>query len=109
MEQLNPLHITQAFNIRLDEEDLDFFDANLFYDSLLFIDPFLLKRSPLTEDREFFKRLSFFFKLAYQKSITARNNEDQVQKLREFLTFKEPREINLGYTKNSNVENVKSP
>lgn len=103
MQKLNPLHITQAFNINAGDTDLDFFDANLFYDSLLFIDPFLLKRSPLEEERELFKSFSLFFKKAYEKSISAKNNESQLRKLKSFLTFKEPREINLGYTRNSNA------
>ncbi len=102
MSKVKPLHITQAFNIEAKESDLDFFDANLFYDSLLFIDPFLLKRSPIEEERELFKRFSSYFRKAYQKSISARNNHLQIQGLRSFLTFKEPREINLGYSQNSN-------
>jgi len=102
VSKINPLHITQAFNIGAKETDLDFFDANLFYDSRLFIDPFLLKRSPVEEERELFKRFSLYFKTAYQKSINARNNDSQIQRLKKFLTFKEPKEINLGYTQNSN-------
>ena len=99
--KINPLHITQAFGIDLEENDLDFFDANLYYDSLLFIDPFLFRTSPEEKERELFKRFGDFFKLAYDKSLEAKSENDY-RILKRFLNFKEIPEVYLGYTKASN-------
>lgn len=96
-----PLHISQAFNLSKIEADLDFFDANLKYDTRLFIDPFLLKRSSDETERTIFKRFGSFFKHAHGMAISAKSEND-LDKLKEFLDFPEPKEINLGYTKESN-------
>src|SRR4030042_3208339 len=99
--QRQPLHITQALGIKAKENELDFFDANLFYDSLLFVDPFLLKRSPESYERKLYNRFTQYFKIAFQKSINAKTDENSSDELLRFLSFPEPKEINLGYTKSS--------
>jgi hypothetical protein len=96
-----PLHISQAFNLSKTEADLEFFDANLKYDTRLFIDPFLLKRSSKEKERTIFKRFGVFFKHAHEMAMSAKSEGD-LDRLKKFLTFPEPREINLGYTKESN-------
>lgn len=102
MPDLQPFHITQAFNIQQKENELDFFDANLVYDSKLFIDPFLVKLSPISEERSLFDRFGLFFKNAYDKTIRARPNDNEVERLKQHLSFKEPVEVCLGYTQKSN-------
>ena len=102
-QKLSPVHISQAFGISTKESDLDFFDANLHYDSRLFIDPFLLKRSPVAEEKEVFRRFGRFFKHAYEQSLKVGENVQEIEKLKSFLSFYEPKEINLGYTKESNI------
>jgi hypothetical protein len=99
--KIDPLHISQAFNLGLEEHDLDFFDANLYYDSPLFIDPFLLKTSPVKTENDLFPRFGEFFQYAYRKSLDAKTDKEY-EKLKQFLSFKEPIEINLGYTFGSN-------
>lgn len=101
MEQ-EPLHISQAFNLKVQEKELDFFDANLLYDSRLFIDPFLVKKSSLEEERELFERFGDFFRRAYDKSLEINSGNDAYQELRQLLDFHEPKEIGLGYTEKSN-------
>lgn len=98
-EQIEPLHISQAFGISPDA-DLDFFDANLYFDSRLFIDPFLLKRSPVEEERELFTKFGDFFKEAARKAIST--GPSGLRNLSSFLSFKEPKELYLGYTLDSN-------
>lgn len=102
MPEHQPLHISQAFTIKQDEKDLDFFDANLVFDSKLFIDPFLVKLSPIAEEKALFDRFGIFFKNAYDKTIRARPHESEVERLKKHLSFKEPKEISLGYTVKSN-------
>jgi len=94
-------HITQVFNLSQKEEELDFFDANLAYDSPLFIDPFLLKRSPIAGERDLFKRFGSFFEYVYNNSLKV-NGDLEASKLLNFLNFHEPKEICLGYTEKSN-------
>ncbi|TSC84964.1 MAG: hypothetical protein G01um101413_348 [Parcubacteria group bacterium Gr01-1014_13] len=96
------IHFTQVFGIRAKEEDLDFFDTNLKYDSALFIDPFLIKRSRKKEERDLFNRFNIFFKRAYELSLTTKGTPDEYIKLKRFFKFKEPKEIYLGYTEGSN-------
>ncbi|MDD2696679.1 MAG: hypothetical protein PHE52_00775 [Candidatus Pacebacteria bacterium] len=100
-EEIYPLYVSKAFNLSEKESDLDFFDANLLYDSRLFIDPFLLKRSSVPEERELFGRFGLFFKYALENSLKA-NGDYEIGKLLTFLNFHEPKEINLGYTEKSN-------
>lgn len=100
-KKIDPLHISQAFGLRAEENDLDFFDANLHYDSKLFIDPFLFKTSPIEEENELFKRFGIFFKHAYKEFLVSKTTENY-EKLLDFLTFHEPREVGLGYTQLSN-------
>lgn len=97
-----PLHITQAFGLEHLETDLDFFDANLQYDSELFLDPFLLKRSPVSEEQALFTRFSDFFRKAYDESVNILTSQREYDELLEFLDFNEPKEICLGYTEYSN-------
>jgi len=97
-----PLHITQAFGVEAKENELDFFDANLKYDSLLFVDPFLLKSSPNVREKKLYKRFTEYFKIALIKSISAKTDYRSSTDLLRFLSFPEPKEINLGYTKSSN-------
>lgn len=99
-EKINPQHITQAYSLSIDEKDLDFFDANLFYDTALFIDPFLLKTSSVKEENELFKRFGMFFKHVYDLSLRAKEERD-INKMYNLLSFSEPKETCLGYTRNS--------
>lgn len=92
-----PLHITQAFELNIPESDLDFFDANLKYDSKLFVDPFLLKRSPLEEEQRLYKRFGIYFEEALRRTLAVQSSG--MRRLIHYLTFHEPKEINLGYTK----------
>jgi hypothetical protein len=93
-----PIHITQAFQLSQTDEQLDFFDANLKYDSALFIDPFLLKRSSVPEERRLFERFGDFFRFAYDESLNILTDKREYDSLLELLDFEEPREICLGYT-----------
>ncbi len=95
-----PLHITQAFRLEVAESKLDFFDANLKYDSKLFIDPFLLKRSPIDVEQGLYKRFGIYFREALDRSLAVQTGGEK--NLINYLTFHEPKEINLGYTKFSN-------
>ncbi len=56
-----PIHFSQAYSLTHVEKELEFFDLNLEYDSRLFIDPFLIKKSPNDEERLLFKRFGDFF------------------------------------------------
>lgn len=97
-----PLHISQAFNLEVSENGLDFFDANLEFDTKLFLDPFLIKRSPIKSEAILFDGFGSFFKYVYDKSIKVKTEARAIVELGNLLTFHEPREINLGYTENSN-------
>jgi hypothetical protein len=98
----NPLHITEAFNLKINESDLDFFDANLFFDSLLFIDPFLIKNSPIEDERNLYSKISLYLKEAFKRSLLVRAEQYHRDKFLQYLTFPEPKVINLGYTRASN-------
>lgn len=95
-------HVSQLFDLPEDAE-FDFFDANLEFDSPVFIDPFLLKKSPLPREAELFDRFTDYFRYVYDKSseltlktgITPRAFE-------RLLTFHEPKNIYMGYTEDSN-------
>lgn len=96
-----PLHISQAFDLKIKEGDLDFFDANLEYDSRLFIDPFLLRISKIEEERMLFGRFGDFFRYVYDQSINIRTDTQEYNNLLELLDFSEPKELCLGYTEDS--------
>lgn len=93
-----PFYLSEAFTIRGNVEDLDFFDTNLEYDSRLFIDPFLLKKSKLKEERDLFERFPDFFRYVYDQSLNAQLSERERKELMMLLDFKEPKELGLGYT-----------
>lgn len=99
---LNKVHVSQIFNVDVDETELDFFDTNLRYDSKLFIDPFLIKNSVIDEERILYERFTKFFKIALEKSIESIGNLHKSKNLLKFLSFREPKEICLGYTETSN-------
>ncbi len=95
-------HITDVFNIDIPEKKLDFFDANLAYDSPVFIDPFLLQYSSEEKERELFHRMSDFFLKVYDVSLVARLSEKEIRELKSLVTFKEPTSVYMGYTAASN-------
>lgn len=97
----NKYHISQFFNLS-DDDEIDFFDANLVHDSRVFIDPFLLKNSPLQVERELFERFGDFFRYAYDKSLELDLAVYTRGDLKKLLTFHEPKYINMGYTVASN-------
>ena len=97
-----PLHISQAFNLQTADENFDFFDANLSFDSRLYIDPFLLRKSNNQKERELFDHFGDLFRFAYDLALKVSAEDKDYDKLREFLKFEEPKEINLGYTELSN-------
>lgn len=102
MARIEALHVSQYFNLNSGEEDLDFFDLNLHFDSPLFIDPFLIRKSNLNHEKELFNRFSIFFKLAYSKYTNCLTNNLKLDEVIDFLSFKEPKHILLGYDKDSN-------
>lgn len=95
-------HISQFFNLSNDDE-VDFFDANLVRDSRVFIDPFLLKNSPVEAERQLFERFGDFFRFAYDKSLESDIAAYSRGDLKKLLTFPEPKYINMGYTASSNA------
>lgn len=102
-ERLEPKHLSQVFTqIPEKEGEFDFFNTNLAYDTPAFLDPFLLKNSPVEEERLLFDRFGKFFKSAYRMSLSAPGNNRELKKLEDFLSFKEPIEVYLGYTADSN-------
>lgn len=94
-------HISQFFGIS-EDVDTDFFDANLVYDSRVFIDPFLIKNSEIEEERALFDRFGDFFRYAYDLSTQIDSTRDNLRKLERYLTIHEPKVINMGYTAESN-------
>ena len=96
-----PIHFSQAYKLSVAERDLDFFDTNLEFDTRLFIDPFLLRKSPIEEERALFKRFGDFFRFAYDKSLLIETDQNEYSNLKELLNFHEPKEIGLGYTEDS--------
>ncbi len=97
-----PLHVTQAFGLKLKEHELDFFDTNLEYDSRVFIDPFLLRKSDVKKERELFGRFGDFFRYTYDQSMNVKTSREEYRTLMELLNFSEPKEIGLGYAEESN-------
>lgn len=101
MDKDNNYHISQFYNLT-DTDQVDFFDANLVRDSRVFIDPFLLKNSPLEKERALFDRFGIFFKYAYEKSLELDLVSYSRGDLRKLLSFHEPKYVNMGYTVGSN-------
>lgn len=95
------VHLSQELGIESPEEKLDFLDANLGFDNRFYIDPFLLKNSHIPEESALFNRFEIFFQQAYKMAISV-DDKLSSDELRHFLTFPEPKEINLGYSYNSN-------
>lgn len=98
---LSKHHISQLFNLPTNA-DLDFFDANLAYDTPVFIDPFLLKKSFRKTETELFERFGDFFRYAYDKSADLSIGEENIKRFGKLLTFPEPENIYMGYTQASN-------
>lgn len=94
-------HISQFFSMPKGAA-LDFFDANLVFDSRAFIDPFLLKNSSVAEEVQLFDRFGDYFRFAYDESLKLSLNQISEKDFRRILTVKEPKNINMGYTANSN-------
>jgi hypothetical protein len=94
-------HFTQAYEIDASEDEIDFFDANLAFDSRLFVDPFLLKRSSIQDERELYKAFDIYFKAVLERSIHVISGAVDKEYLHEFLVFPEPSEVCLGYTESS--------
>jgi hypothetical protein len=96
-----PWHFTQAFNILAAENDLDFFDVNLKYDSPLFFDPSLLRRSKIEKEQGLYSRFTKYFDAALKKALASGGNSVLESMLYKFLSFPEPKEVCLGFTENS--------
>lgn len=94
-------HASQLFNLPKDA-DFDFFDANLAFDTPVFIDPFLLKNSRMPKEVELFDRLGDYFRFVYDKSNELTLNHYSARQFERLLTFHEPHSINMGYTEKSN-------
>lgn len=92
------MHFTEHFGI---EGEVQFFDLNLNYDSPVFIDPFLIRKSHIKKERELFPRFGDYFRYAYDTSLKIDDNA-QKKKLRSLLRFVEPKELSIGYTEASN-------
>ncbi len=97
-----PLHFSQAFDLKLKEHELEFFDTNLEYDSKVFIDPFLLRKSEIKKERELFDRFGDFFRYAFEESVHITSSKEEHRNLLELLDFTEPKELGLGYAEESN-------
>ncbi|HRJ06081.1 MAG TPA: hypothetical protein PK096_00735 [Candidatus Saccharibacteria bacterium] len=94
-------HLSQLFSLP-DDDSFDFFDTNLEFDTPVFIDPFLLKNSPVEAERKLFERFGDFFRYAYDQSFQLSIGKKNVEKFARLLTFPEPRSIYMGYTEASN-------
>lgn len=94
-------HISQLYGLPKDA-DLDFFDANLEFDTPVFIDPFLLKNSPNATEAKLFERFGDYFRYAYDQSFLLSIGDKNIKKFTRLLTFHEPKNIYMGYTENSN-------
>lgn len=98
----NPVHFTQIFGIDAPDEEISFFDTNLAFDTPVFVDPFLLKRSSDEREQRLFERFGDFFRYAYDQAIMAQGKPKEAKSLEALLTFREPKEVCLGYTEHSN-------
>lgn len=97
-------HLSQIYGLPADA-DFDFFDANLAFDSPVFIDPFLLKNSSTTEEAALFERFGDFFRYVYDKSLELSVGGITTRDFERLLIFREPKNINMGYTESSNEGN----
>ena len=95
-------HVTQIFGIP-DSADIDFFDANLEHDLPVFIDPFLIKNSPNPKEAALFERFGDYFRYAYDVSTSLDTFRMSPKQFAKLLAFKEPKNINMGYTEASNA------
>ncbi len=105
MSQYKPHHFLQANGLDYAEEEVEFFDPNLAYDSPLFLDPFLLRKSSNSYERELFKRLSDFFLYVYHQSQYVSLNVRSERDLKRLVTFNEPSEAYIGYATANNKGN----
>ena len=96
-----PVHFSQFFKIKKKESDLDFFDTNVYRDSALFIDPFLIKSSSRDEHKDLYSRFDKYFTFALEKSIRTTMDPKEIQSTLRFLEVKEPKETCLGFTEKS--------
>ncbi len=102
MSDIKAHHFLQAHGILAPEEEIEFYDPNLAYDSPLFLDPFLLKKSPVKRERELFERLSDFFLYVYHQAQYVQLRQKSRFELEQMVTFHEPQEVYLGYSANGN-------
>lgn len=103
MKQEKLFHFSQIFGLDIPEEDINFFDTNLKYDTPLFIDPFLLKNSQFIDDQKLFERYGEFIKQSLRE-LQKIDLGDQRQKkfFLRYITFVEPKQLYLGFTAKSN-------
>lgn len=100
-QKKKPVHFTQAFDLKVKEKDLDFFDVNLQFDSRIFIDPFLIRKSSIEDERILFDRFGDYFRYAYDVSLGIDSDIEEYNRLKNLLNIHEPSEIGLGYTEHS--------
>lgn len=101
MELENKHHISQLFNLP-DGAEFDFFDANLEHDLPVFIDPFLLKNSPNSDEKALFERFGDYFRYAYDQAALLSMRQTTIRDFSRLVTFHEPKNIYMGYTEESN-------
>ena len=94
-------HFSQIFKLKIPEDELDFFDVNLKYDLPLFIDPFLIKKSPIEDERKLFERFGDFFRFTYDEALKVTSTGAGRGHLKALLNFHEAEEIGLGFTEKS--------
>lgn len=94
-------HFSQEYGIDVPESDLDFFDVNLVFDSKLFVDPFLLKRSSVEEERKLYKRFGIYFEKVLERTVKVLAGAEPRSFVYNFLKFPEPKEVCLGYSETS--------
>jgi len=102
MNSYTPHHFLQAYGLDYSNDELEFFDPNLAYDSPVFLDPFLLKNSSNSYERELFKRLSDFFLYIYNQSAHVLVGQRSKASLKNLVTFHEPEEVYMGYAAQNN-------
>lgn len=93
------MRFSEAFNIQRTAED-DWFDPHLTIDTRLFVDPILLLTSPHQEWVDAHEELINHFVHCYRLVAQATGeNSLSARSARRLLTFPEPEEFCLGYTK----------
>lgn len=101
MTNLSKTHFTEVYNIDIKERDIDFFDTNLEVDTKLFVDPFLLKRSLVDVEQKLYKRFYLYFMEGISRAKDIVVGRRTQKYLYNYLYFKEPKEVCLGYTEKS--------